>query len=372
MKLVYNHVADEIIDVKVDKRTECFNYGRDNAFPSLVETLIGSSVTSKTCVDRVAKAIFGGGFGEKGDETIVNKKGQTLNEVFRIASREYAKHNAVYLQIGYDGNGDYKSIVCIPTRNVRLGKSDDKGYSGKFIVYDNWDKSKGTKIISAKFTVIDRYNPKKSVVSKQIERDGGIEKYNGQLIEVKKDVSLIYGETDLKPVLHEALLEKNSQIFRSRGADEGFLNTKLMAVQPFSNEDDRKEFQKRLNNVRGAKNSSNVVMLEASQQTDDLKNQYKLEDLSSEYNDKLFEYSDSQAEKNICKAFTVPLVLVNPTESGLFGNSGEMFKEAKRQLYESRKEEREQLEAVFVRIMKNFTNKVEDLSVINPFEEQAQ
>lgn len=371
MKLHYSKVRGTVLDIKTDKRTEVFNFGEDNAFPSLVKALIDMSVTAKNCVDQVAKAIYGKSFGEAGKRK-VNKKGQSLNEVLRIAAREYAEDNNCYLQIGYDGNYDFKSIKVIPVTNVRVGKADDLGYSGKFIVYDNWDKSKGKKIMSDGFTIVDRFNPRKDVISSQVEKAGGIENYNGQIIHIKKDDSNIYSLPDLYPVLREALLESNSQIFRSNGASKGFLNTKLLAVQPFGSDDDRKRFKRELDGVRGAENSSEVVLLESTQATDDMAKQMYVGDLSSPYNDKLFEYSDSQAEKNICKAFLVPLLLVNPTDNGLFGNSGEAFREAKQQLYESREEDRNQLEEVFSMLMSKWNEKpIEGLKIVSPFEKKT-
>ena len=371
MKLHYNQVSNTILNVKKDKRNECFNFGKDNAFPSLIEALINISVTSKTCIDRVAKAIYGASFGELG-KVVVNSKGQTLNEVLRIAAREYAKHNNVFIQVSYDGNFDFKAIVVVPVTHVRVGKDDDKGYSGKFLIYNNWDKSKGSKVMSSGFMIVDRFNPKQNVIEKQIEAAKGIEQYNGQIIHIKKDEAFVYSLSDLNPVLSEALLEGNSQTFRSRGSEKGFLNTKLLTTQPFASDEDRRDFRKELNGVRGADNSSEVVLLEATQQTDDLSKQLKIDDLSSPYNDKLFEYSDTQAEKNICKAFSVPLVLVDTTDSGSFGDSGGKLKEAKIQLFESREEDRDQLEEVFVMIMKKFQKPVQGLKIINPFEEVVE
>lgn len=371
MKLHFNQVSNTILDIKKDTRNECFNFGKDNAYPSLIEALIHLSVTSKTCVDRVAKAIYGGSFGELG-KMIVNSKGQTLNEVLRIAAREYSKHNNCYLQVSYDGNFDFKSIVVVPVTFVRLGKADDKGYSGKYIIYNNWDKQKSKRIQSKDFTLIHRFNHNKEIIEKQVEASGGIMKYNGQLIHIQKDSAFIYSVSDLHSILEEPLLEANSQSFRSRGAEKGFLNTKLLSVQPFKDDDTFNEFKAELNGVRGADNSSEVVILEAAQQTDDLSKQIKLDDLSSPYNDKLFEYSDTQAEKNICKAFSVPLALVNPSESSLFGNSGALIREAKLQLWESRDEERDQFEEIFAYIMKNFTKPVEDLEILNPYQEKKE
>ena len=380
MKLYYNQVSSNLLNIKVDARTDVFNFGKDNAFPSLIEVLISISVTAKTCVDRVTKAIYAGTFGSKGD-VIVNSKGQSLNEVLRIASREYAKHNNAYLQIGYDGNYDYNSINVIPTTDSRVGKADDKGYSGKFVIYDNWDKAKG-QIKKESFVYVDRFSENKEIAKGQIlelgkKNDVKLEaelltQYNGQIIHIQKESVYVYSLPDLNPVLSEALLESNSQTFRMRGSTKGFLNTKLLAVQPFKDDPARKAFKKELNEFRGAGNSSDVVLLEASQVTDDLSKQISLQDLSSEYNDKLFEYSDSQAEKDICKAFTVPLILVNPSDSSLFGNSGAFLREAKLQLYESREEDRNQLEEVFAFIMKGFSEPIEDLEILNPFEEAVE
>ena len=381
MKLYYNQVSNSILNIKKDKRTECFNFGSDNAYPSLIEALILMSVTSKTCIDRASKAIYGKSFGDQG-RVIINSKGQSLNEVLRIAARQYSKHNNCYLQISYDANFDIKAIIVIPVTESRIGKADDKGYSGKFIVYDNWDKSKGKQVKSSSFELFDKYNPDKKVIEGQIRTSSEaknaqtakiediISDYNGQILHIKKDETYIYSLSDLSPVLGEALNESNSQTFRSRGSEKGFLNIKLLTVQPFKSDDARKEFKKDLTDLRGAENSSDVLLLETSQNSDDLSKQIKLDDLSGEYNDKLFEYSDSQAEKNICKAFTVPLILVSQTDNSLFGSSGELLREAKVQLWESREEDRDQFEEAFSMLMKSFQEdkKIDaELIIKNPY-----
>lgn len=369
MKFHYKQIADSILVVKPDKRNECFNFGADNAFPSLIEALIRMSVSSKTCTDRASKAIYGGSFGEAGD-VIINSKGQSLNEVLRLAARWYAKQNNCYLQISYDGNFDIRAIVVVPVTDVRVGKADDRGYSGKFIVYDNWDKSRLRRVQSKNFVEYHKYNPDKEVVEGQIETAGGIEKYNGQILHIRKDETYIYSLSDLEPVLSEALLENNSQVFRSRGAEKGFLNTKLMTVAPFKDDDTRKEFKDDINELRGADGSNDLLLLELAQNSDDVSKQIDITDLSGTYNDKLFEYSDKQAETNICKAFTVPQILINPSDNTMFGNSGEMLREAKLQLWETRKEDRNQLEEAFAGIMEKFSDDkaIEGgLAIVNPY-----
>lgn len=365
MKIHYTQVKDSILSVKLDKRNDVYNWGIDNSFPSLIEVLINQSVTSKSCVDKVAKAIYGKSFGDLGKK-VINSDGQTLNEVLRIASREFAKHNNVFIHITYNGELDIKSIKVIPNTSSRIGKADDLGYSGKYVIYDNWDKQNG-KIDTESFKIYDKYNTNKDVLLSRIDNAGSILKYKGEILHIQKDSNSIYSLSDLNPVLSEALLEKNSQIFRSRGAEKGFLSTKLMTVQPFSSDSDRISFTNKLNDLQGAENTGNVLLLESSNMTDDLSSQIKLEDLTSNYNDELFKYSDSQAEKNICKAFGVPVVLVDSSNDGLFGNSGEMLREAKIQLWESREEDRDMIEEAFQKLMNRFADTIEgELKIINP------
>lgn len=56
-----------------------------------------------------------------------------------------------------------------------------KNTSGKIVVYDNWDGSKG-QVDKKKFNIIDVFNPNEKVVLSQIEKAGGIENYKGQVL----------------------------------------------------------------------------------------------------------------------------------------------------------------------------------------------
>lgn len=371
MVLHYNGVKGSLLDIKKDRRTEVFNFGADNAYPSLIEALISMSVTSRLCTDKAAKAIYGKSFGEDGNVS-VNSSDETLNEVLRIAAREYAKHNNLYIHVSYNANLEISGIKVIPSTHVRLGKDDDRGYSGKYIVYDNWGKDKGRRIESSRFLVVDKYSSDDRIVQKQIDKAGKIESYNGQIMHVRKDSHYKYSLSQFNTVLPEMLLESNSQIFRSRGAEVGFLNVKLLVVPPFKDDTERRAFKKKVEKLRGAENAGSVMLLELTNQTDDVSKQIDLSDLSGNYNDELFKYSDEQAEKNICKAMEVPLMLVDNSDSSLFGGSGELLREAKLQLWESREEDRDQLKGAIKMLIDRFdkskvTMNSSSLKITNPY-----
>lgn len=363
MELIYDAVKDDLLSVKVDKRKDIYNYGADNAEPSLIEILIGGSVTAKRSVDEVAKALYGKGF--EGGKIKVNTKGQTLNEVLRICARDYAKHNNFYLHVSYDADLEPLYFNPIPARDVRRWKKDDKGFSSKYVIYDNWDKKNG-KINEGAFRYAYTFNLDKEVIRAQVEKDGGIQKYKGQLIHIQKDTTQVYAVSDLDVVKADARTEYLSQQFRKNGSECGFLNSKVMVTPPFPDDESKDKFKKDLKAVRGSDNAGGVILLPLANQTDDVTKQIHIVDLTGKFSDKIFEYSDKKTEDSICKAFMVPKMLVNSSDNSLFGSSGELIREAKKQLWENKEEDRNRFEEVFSMLLN------EQLVIISPFPQEEQ
>ena len=352
MKLQFSEIKDNLLTPKVDKRTEVYNWGViDNAYPSTMEYLLNASVTAKNCIDKSSKAIMGKGV--KDGHIIVNKKGHSLNDVIRTLAREYRKHNNAFLWVGYNLLGEVSSIEAIPSKNVRVGKKDDQDYNGKYVVYNNWDGAQG-KIDPNAFQVVDRFNPLKEVVKGQIEHASGISKYKGQIVHIQKYMNEIYSLADGDCVIQDMIAEINAAEFKMKGTSDGFLNTKIMAVKPFSTDEERSAFKRDLDSLRGAKNANSIILLEAPDSSTDLKDNILLQDLTSTHNDKLFEYTENSVEKAVAKAFNVPIALINPAENGLFGNSGEMYKVIQDIMWEEAEEERGKIEEVLTQIMNNY------------------
>ena len=372
MKVHFNQIQSSVIDVKEDKRNECYNFGKDNAFPSLVNAVASLSVTTKACIDRVSKAIYGDGLGVNGK--LMANKTQTFNELFRVCAREFAKHSNVFLHISFDGNKKPKYINMIPSSHVRIGKGDDTGYSGKFLVYDNWDKTKGKKIMSEKFVKIDKMNLSESVVNGQVQSCKGetledkLSNYNGQMLHIFKDSTYVYGMTDLESALNDAVAEAAASEFRRRGGEVGFLNNKVVAVPEFTDKEDRKKFKVTIDSLRGSKESGGIVLVEVPADITDVTKAMYVGDLTSSYDDKIFEYSEAKAEKNIAKAFLVSQILIAQNETA-FANSGALLYEAKKQLFDDKEEERMQLMQAFNTICKSMEKSLV-LKVESPYEQE--
>jgi hypothetical protein len=364
MELYYKEIKSPL-NVRINTRNECYNWGLDNSFPSLVESLVNNSATAKTCVNKSSRAIYGRQFNEAG-QIKVNST-ETLNNVLRQTSKELVKQGNAFLHIGYNQNYNISSIKLVPSTRMRVGKQDDKMYSGKFIAYDNWDKSKGYAIRKSEFITFYAYNSNEKVIQEQIEKDGGIDKYNGQIMHIKVDNNNIYSLPPIYPSMADALVESNSQEFRMRGSMNGFLNNLLLTVAPFASDDQRSIFLNNIEKLQGSKGSGNVLLLETSGMTDDVSSQMNIDQLGGGFDDTLFQYSDTQAEKNIAKSYDVPLILVSQTDNSVFGNSGELIRQAKIQLWENKEEERELVEDSFRELMKNFSTPLENLKIYDEF-----
>lgn len=351
MKMYFKEIKNSLLEAKLDLRNEVYNWGKDNSYPSTMEYLISTSVTAKNCIDKASKAIMGKGV--KGGHIIVNKKGHSLNDVIRTLAREYRKHNNAFLSVGYNLEGEVSSIEAIPSKNVRLGKKDDKDYNGKYVVYNNWDGSQG-KVDPEGFQTVDRFNPNKEIVQGQIDNAGGIHKYKGQVVHIQKYMNEVYSLPDGDCVMLDMVAEINAAEFKQKGTSDGFLNTKIMVVKPFNSDDERRQFKNDLDSLRGSKNANSVILLEAPDNSSDIKDNMQLQDLTSTHNDELFKYTETSIEKAIAKAFNVPIALINPSDNGLFGSSGEMYSTINDIMWEEAEEERNKIEEILTLVMNNY------------------
>jgi hypothetical protein len=345
--------VDNRLSIKYNKVEGVYNWGADNAYPSLVKSLTNSSVTSKQCVDINAKYIYGKGFELfKENAPIINKKGLNINQLLRIVSKEFSEQNNIFLHINYNALFEVTSVDLISSEQVRIGSTDSTGYNGKFIVYDNWDKTKAKKIEKKDFKIIDRFNPNPKVIEKQVEAAGDWSKYNGQILHINSDFSSTYSLSDIDSVIYDADSELQASIFKNGGLRKGFFGAKLIVTKPFADDYERKDFEKTINELIVA--TSGVLLLESSVESDVLSEHILIQNIDSNIDDKKFESTEQSTARNIRKAYGVPSILIDNSDNSIFGNSGELLKQAKIMHWENKEEERNIIVDAFKNIFSKF------------------
>ncbi len=356
---------DSVLNPSIDRRSEIFLWsltGKDNQLPSIIEHLALESPTAKACIQKNLNAIIGKGF--QNGNFRVHANGTTLNQIGRQIGRSIATHANAFLHVTYDGNLDLKGLRFLPTKECRIGKDDDTGYSGKIVLAD-WSASRITSM-----NPIDVFNPNKEVIQSQIEKAGSLSQYKGQILHISKDNSFKYAPSDLYPVLELMEAEKLSKTFLLNGAKFGFLNQKLVVVADMT-EDEERAFKSSLKKQQGADNSNNMMVLKATSANADLKNQILVSDLTGNPDDKVLAYTDAQAEAQICKAMGVPVSMISSKDNGIFGQSGELLKSMKIELYEQQEYSRMLIEESINMLLSRFQTKIEPQFIIDPFKIEA-
>lgn len=163
-------------------------YGRDNLYPQRMRDLVYSSHTGSACMERYQTFIEGNGLKDAAfADYICNRRGDTVDDLFRMVARDMAMYHGVALHVNYNIFGDITEVTHVPFENCRLEEEQDDGAVVYINVHPDWT---GRKTRRGRYIQVNRdtvkkiyvFNPRKEVVRAQIEKSGGIESYRGQIL----------------------------------------------------------------------------------------------------------------------------------------------------------------------------------------------
>lgn len=357
LKLIGSETADRNVTL-FDKSLGVIRNGEDNLYPTRIERAINSSVTAKSCADMYGKFIMGTGFTVEMESFIVGKtknRKLTPNKLLQSISNELKKHLACFIHINYNANFKISSVAVIPYKYCRFGQSDDANYSGKIIVYNNWDKSKSNRMEKSKFKAFDIFNTNPEVIKYQIEKAGGFNKYLGQIYYLSLDHSSTYPLSPIDVCLEDAESEYNFSVFRNTTITGGFFSPIVMRHSKFDDKKEKDAFVEKVKNLKGAKNVDKILLLEDEFTSDNKDGSLRIDKVDLNYNDKTFGTWPADVSNNIRKAYkNIPVVLVD-YEAGKLGNtSGESFYAAQKFYNSITAEERMTVSAAMKEIFSNF------------------
>lgn len=213
------------LDANYSYALDIQTYGDDNLYPQTLRDIISASSTGSECSDRFADFIEGNGFNnELFSGYVVNRKGQTADDIHALVCKDVSLYNGMALHVNYNVYGEIVELHHIPFENCRLMEEDDNGYVAKIAVHPDWTgkkthKGKAIRVTKENIDYIDVFNPVKEVVLAQIESAGGIEYYKGQVLWVSMDGNNIY------PV------GKGDRVVTEMSTDEGLANVKYRNVR---------------------------------------------------------------------------------------------------------------------------------------------
>lgn len=359
--------------VRVDKRYEIHANGHDNAYPTRMERIINASPTAKSCAKAMAKFINGSGFKVQLPEGTYIGKNQdgrlTPADVLKEISHEIAYFYAFSLHLNYNLNGLISSVTPIPYPHCRYGLADSEGYRGKIVVYDNWDGSKPGGIKRDKFISFDVFNPNREVVRAQIDAAGGIQNYKGQVLIVKME-NTVYPLSPIDAAQDDADTDYKFSLSRNRAVNKGFRGKKLVVTDMLAG-DDLDKFQSDLKDLQGADSKGDILHLMSDYTSDDKKKKVDVQSLDDANSSSIIDSEEKSVSNNIRRCFnSIPQILIDIVDGGVFGQSGEAFKMSQAFYNSQTAEERAVISNTFKKIFSHYAEPINPANdwTINPLE----
>lgn len=366
------------VDVRYLQTLGIQTYGEDNLYPQTFRNILAASSTGAECLDRFADFIEGNGFRDVPfSESVVNRKGDTADDIHALVCRDVAYYNGLALHVNYNIYGDIVELHHVPFENCRLVESDDSGYVGKIAIHPDWSgqKTRGGKVIKvAKENIdyIDVFNPDKRVVAAQIEAAGGIEYYKGQVLWVSLSGKDIYPTGKGDCVVTEMSTDEGLANVKYRNVRNNFLPAAMIFTQKGTNitfdqdgneidsRDDDDSFSDSLLQLQGDTNCGKLM--EVTLETDEDKPE--VVSLNSQNYDKEFTVTDISVTERIYSAFgQEPWYCIRV---GKVGFSGDILEDAFEYYNSIVSKQQRLIERTFARVFRHFyeaVNASNDFSV---------
>ena len=366
------------VDVRYLQTLGIQTYGEDNLYPQTFRNILAASSTGAECLDRFADFIEGNGFRDVPfSESVVNRKGDTADDIHALVCRDVAYYNGLALHVNYNIYGDIVELHHVPFENCRLVESDDNGYVGKIAIHPDWSgqKTRGGKVIKvAKENIdyIDVFNPDKRVVAAQIEAAGGIEYYKGQVLWVSLSGKDIYPTGKGDRVVTEMSTEEGLANVKYRNVRNNFLPAAMIFTKKGTNitfdqdgneidsRDDDDSFSDSLLQLQGDTNCGKLM--EVTLETDEDKPEVVT--LNSQNYDKEFTVTDISVTERIYSAFgQEPWYCIR---IGKVGFSGDILEDAFEYYNSIVSKQQRLIERTFTRVFRHFyeaVNASNDFSV---------
>ena len=130
--------AIELPSIREVRNKDYMFYGGLNLFPQSLIELYDTSAMHHTCIDSITAGIIGDGIETIGEEYI-NKKGETIDEIFEKVSLDYAIYQGYAVNIIWSKDRTKISeIYHLPFANVRSGKPNEEDEVEEYMHSTDW------------------------------------------------------------------------------------------------------------------------------------------------------------------------------------------------------------------------------------------
>lgn len=340
MKLLKNEVEKRLVvklnkSMKDDISSGIMNYGEFNDYPQIIERLILGSQTGRACANIFGKFIAGQGFTNDAINNInVGKdaygKDIKLAKLLRQFAQSISFFNGAYIHNRFNNDAKIVESKIVQFKNCRLSRIDDNNFCARIAYSDKFvtDENKLNSLKSSELKWYNMFNV--SAVQNQIKQSGGIEKYKGQIYHFFLDDTYVYPLSQFDSVYLDLDTEYQIQLFKNREIRNGFSDKVAMNINVLADEETKKDTVYECQKWMGP-DGDKLIIFENEFDENGLVSEknFKLDKVSTNINDKLFDGWEKSLPNNIRKSiFALPAVLIDYEQGQLSQASGEMIKQA--------------------------------------------
>lgn len=300
----------------IDRSYGIQTYDEDNIYPQRVDEVREGSYTAKTAVNRFADFIDGEGWLDPVlAELVLNREGQTANDVLDIIAQDKAPYTGFALHFKYNPF-TYKIMEITPVEFMfcRLGLPDSNGNVCEIVHSRNWEMDyRKTVDMVMEWENFPVFNPDPSVVKAQIS-EYGWDRYPGQILYWTPKPG-VYPKCRFHAVLDNAQAQGELGVYNLSSIQNKW-TTETIIDYPGSFEDDKKrqQFLDKIAEHKGSRGSGTMVIENTSGLPLNV-----VKNLEIQNTDKLFEATGKDVKNSIREAMGLPAeVMGQMPESGMF------------------------------------------------------
>lgn len=227
------------------------SYGEDNCYPQKMKRILQKSPTGMGCANLFSRFIRGKGFEDEAmQQAVVNMQGQRLQGLYNVLAKDLAEYGFFAVHVNYNLLAEPTTFSRVNPEYVRLGIPDSYGIFNRVAIYDQWDGRNRTNPDPVDIQYLDLWHPDPERVLSQINRDGGIGRYKGQIYLYTGD-ELRYPTTPYDSVFRELLTEAEIGEYNYTRLKRGFVGKHILAYRGTFTDEQLEATKMRLRQVSG-------------------------------------------------------------------------------------------------------------------------
>lgn len=242
-------------------------YDSDNLYPNNILLKINDSPTASGCLERYITFIEGNGLHSSLlASSVVNRDGQTLDEIHALVARDKATFSGFALLVQYDIFCRPCAIYHYPFEQCRLEETDADGNVAHIVVHPDWSGAMtrdGERMRVDEKTIkrIDVFNPDPAVVAEQMRNAGGITSYLGQIYYHSDAGHLVYPIPKYDSAITDISTDTGISNVMNRNVRSNFFAAGIVSYYSNVKEGEVDIIRERLESLQGDMNVGTMIAL---------------------------------------------------------------------------------------------------------------